>query len=150
MTWLSSLTHWHWLILGVILLIAEVAVSGGFLLWIGLSALAVSLVVWIIPTMSWGNQLLLFSVGAIISSVAWWAYLRKHPIATDDPKLNRRSEQYIGREFNLAEPIVNGRGKIRVDGIMWTVNGPDLPVDTKVKIIKADGVVLIAQKAKTD
>lgn len=146
MMWLNSLTHWHWLVLAAILLIAEVAVGGGFLLWIGISAIIVSITVWIIPNINWGIQLLLFSIAAIATSVIWWAYLRKHPITTDDPKLNRRSEQYVGRVFDLAEPIVNGRGKIRVDGIMWTVKGHDLPLGSQVKIIRAEGVVLVAEK----
>jgi membrane protein implicated in regulation of membrane protease activity len=150
MIWLNTLTHWHWLILGVILLIAEVAVSGGFLLWIGLSALVVSLIVWIVPTMHWGNQLLLFSAGAVIASASWWAYLRKHPIATEDPKLNRRSEQYTGRVFTLVEPIINGRGKVHIGDSTWTVQGPDSPAGTDVKIIRAEGVVLIAERAKID
>jgi membrane protein implicated in regulation of membrane protease activity len=148
MIWLNSLTHWHWLILAVVLLIAEVAISGGFLLWVGLSALVVSLVVWIFPNFYWGTQLLLFSIAAVATSVIWWAYLRRHPIATDDPKLNRRSEQYVGRVFTLVEPIINGRGKVRVGDTTWTVKGPDLPMGALVKIIRAEGVVLIAEEFK--
>jgi membrane protein implicated in regulation of membrane protease activity len=148
MEFFHAFTHWHWLALSAMLLIAEVLlVSGGFLLWIGLSALAVSIIVWISPTLTWGMQLMLFSAIAIITSIAWWAYLRRYPIKTDDPKLNRRSEQYVGRTFTLVQPIENGRGKIRVDDTTWTVKGPDLPIGTKVKIIHAEGVILIAEKA---
>ena len=146
MNFFHTLTHWHWLVLSALLLIAEVSISGGFLLWIGLSALAVSIIVWIAPAISWGIQMLLFSVIAVAASIIWWAYLRRYPIATDDPKLNRRSEQYVGRTFNLIEPIKNGRGKIHVDDSTWTVQGPDLPVGTTVKIIRAQGTLLIAEK----
>jgi membrane protein implicated in regulation of membrane protease activity len=141
-----TLTQWHWLILSALLLIAEVSISGGFLLWMGLSALAVSIIIWIMPSLSWGVQMLLFSVIAVITSILWWAYLRRYPIATDDPKLNRRSEQYVGRTFTLIEPIQNGRGKIRVDDSIWTVQGPELPLGTQVKIIRAEGTLLVAEK----
>jgi len=147
MEFFQTLTPWHWLIIAAALLIAEVLISGGFLLWIGLSAVAVSVIIWIVPSVSWSMQMILFSVIAIITSISWWAYLRRHPIQTDDPKLNRRSEQYVGRTFTLIQPIENGRGKIRVDDTTWTVKGPELPLGTKVKIIRAEGVILIAEKA---
>jgi inner membrane protein len=140
---LNALSQWDWLALAVILLIAEVLVSGGFLLWIGISAALVGVLVWIYPlVITWGIQMLLFSALAIISSICWWAYLKRNPIATDEPFLNLRSNQYIGRVFELSEPIINGRGKIKSGDSYWTVTGPDLPVGSKVKVIAADGVVL--------
>ncbi len=142
-----TLTQWHWLILSAILFIAEVSISGGFLLWIGISALVISAIVWIFPAISWGTQMMLFSIIAVATTFFWWAYLRRYPIATDDPQLNRRSERYVGRTFVLSEAIQNGRGKIHVDDSTWTVKGPDLPVGTTVKIIRTEGVLLIAEKA---
>jgi membrane protein implicated in regulation of membrane protease activity len=145
MTIFNHLTQWHWLVLALLLLIAEVLVSGGFLLWIGLSAAAVSLVVWFLPNLSIGLQMLLFGAGAILTSFIWWQYLQRHPIVSKDPNLNLRSQQYVGHTFNLIEPIINGRGKIRTGDSFWVVTGPDLPVGTKVKIIRADGMVLVAE-----
>lgn len=140
---MEALTQWHWLGLAAIFLIAEVLVSGGFLLWIGISAVIVGVLVWIFPhEISWGIQMLLFGMGAILSSVLWWLYLKHHPIKTDEPNLNLRTEQYIGRIFTLSEAIVNGRGKIRSGDSWWTVSGSDLPVGTKVKVIDVDGIIL--------
>jgi inner membrane protein len=142
---LLPFTYWHWLGLAVLLLIFEVLVSGGFLLWIGLSALMVSFLSWVFP-LTWTAQMILFCVCALLTSVGWWLYLQKRPLKTDDPKLNRRAEQYIGRTFELIQPIQNGRGKIHVDDSTWTVKGDDLPVGTKVKIVRAEGTILIAEK----
>lgn len=140
---LQALTQWHWLALAVILFIAEVLVGGGFLLWIGISALIVGLLEWIFPTtLTWGLQMLLFAVFGVLNCVLWWLYLRRHPSATDEPKLNRRSEAVVGRTFELSEPIVNGRGKIHAGDTSWLVTGPDLPVGAKVKVISADGTLL--------
>lgn len=143
---LTALTQWDWLALAAILLIAEVLVSGGFLLWIGISAALVGVFIWIFPnSLTWGLQMLMFGVLAIISSIFWWAYLRRNPIATDIPYLNLRSDQYIGRIFELTEPIVNGRGKIKSGDTSWSVAGPDLPAGSKVKVIGSDGIVLKVQ-----
>lgn len=144
-----ALTQWHWFGLAAIFLIAEMLVSGGFLLWIGISAAIVGAIAWIFPhEISWGIQMLLFGGFAILSSVSWWAYLKRHPIKSDEPRLNLRNEQYIGRVFSLSEAIVNGRGKIRSGDSYWIVTGPDLPVGARVEVIGVDGVILKVKKAE--
>ena len=37
--WLTTWSVWHWLVLGFVLLIAEILVPGVFLLWWGLAAI---------------------------------------------------------------------------------------------------------------
>jgi membrane protein implicated in regulation of membrane protease activity len=69
-------------------------------------------------------------------------YFAHHPIETDQPRLNRRGEQYVGRVFTLREPIVNGQGKIRVDDSTWKIQGVDCPSGTKVRVTGVNGVVL--------
>jgi len=141
-----AFTPWQWLGMAVILFILEISVSGGgFLLWVGLSSLAISIILWIFPGLLWGTQVILFSVLAVLASVLWWAYLKKNPLKTADSTLNRRSEQYVGRTFTLSEPILNGRGKIHVEDSTWTVKGPDLPLGAKVMIVRAEGTILIAE-----
>ena len=143
---LLPFTPWHWLGIALLLLIFEVLVSGGFLLWIGISALIVSLCSWLFPV-SWTMQMMLFSAFAVITSFGWWLYLQKRPLKSEDPKLNRRTEQYIGRTFELIQPVKNGRGKIHVDDSTWTVKcDEDLPLGTTVKIIRAEGTILIGEK----
>jgi len=139
----NYLNYWHWLGLGLILLILEILIaSGGFLLWIGLAAVITAGIAWLAPNLFWGVQILIFAVAGIICLVGWWSYLQRNPIRTDQPKLNRRGEQYIGRIFTLETAIENGRGTIHVDDSTWRVTGHDLPVGTKVKVIATDGVIL--------
>ena len=66
----------------------------------------------------------------------------RHPTETDQPRLNRRGEQYIGRTFTLDEPIVNGLGKIRVDDSTWKIEGGDCAAGTRITVVGVDGVVL--------
>ncbi|MBE9541419.1 MAG: NfeD family protein, partial [Proteobacteria bacterium] len=69
----------------------------------------------------------------------------QHRAETDHPLLNKRGAQYIGRVFSLIEPIENGRGKIRVDDSIWTVQGEDCPVDTKVEVTSVDGTLFVVK-----
>ena len=83
----------------------------------------------------------------MISVVAWRAYQRGHPTISDQPTLNRRGHHYLGRTFTLDEPIVEGRGKIRVDDSTWRIEGEDMAVGTRIKVVAVDGVILKVEKA---
>lgn len=142
----SSLTYWHWLSLGVVLLILELIISSsGFLLWLSLASFVVSIASWLVPTLLWSTQLILFSLAALLSLIAWRKYKDK-TAPESGPKLNRRAEQYINRLFTLVAPIVNGRGTIEVDDTRWLVAGEDLPAGAIVRVTHVDGVILNVQK----
>lgn len=143
MEWLQEASYWHWWVLGVLLLILEIISPAVFFLWMGISAGVVGLLVLIVPSMAWELQLVLFAAFSVASVMLWRRYLYKHPIESDQPKLNRRGEQYIGRTFTLEEPIVNGQGKIKVDDSIWKISGEDCPSGTKVQVNGVNGVVLI-------
>ena len=59
-----------------------------------------------------------------------------HPSVSksDQPDLNRRADQLIGRVLLLEEAIEAGRGKVRVGDTLWLAEGPDLPAGTRVKV----------------
>lgn len=67
--------------------------------------------------------------------------------STDEPDLNQRHAQLVGRSAVVAEPIVRGRGKVRVDDTLWPAEGPDLPSGTPVRIAGARGGVLVVAPA---
>ncbi|MEW7975140.1 MAG: NfeD family protein [Candidatus Thiodiazotropha endolucinida] len=142
MQWLNQLDYWHWLILAVVLMILEVFSPGAFLLWLGLAAGTVGLLLLLIPDITWQIQILLFALLSVTIIVLVRAFLQRRPIETDQPHLNRRGEQYLDRTFTLQEPIVNGEGKIHVDDTTWKITGEDCPAGTRIRISGVQGVVL--------
>lgn len=144
---LEQLTYWHWFILAAILIILEVFAPGAFLLWIGIAAGVVGAVLYFVPGMNWEFQFILFSLAAVGSILAWRGYRSKHPVTTDEPMLNRRGAQYVGRVFTLDTPIVDGIGKIRVDDSTWKIEGVDCPAGTKVKVVGIENTVLKVETA---
>ncbi len=139
---LDTLSHWHWWILAVTLVILEVFAPGAFFLWLGIAAGVVGALVYVMPALGWEYQVLTFSVLSVISIIVWRRFFRAQPSDTDQPALNRRGEQYVGRTFTLTEPIVNGVGKIRVDDSTWKIHGKDCPAGSQVKVTGADGTIL--------
>lgn len=139
------LKPWHWWMAAIVMMTLEVFAPGVFFMWLGLAAGIVGIISWLIPDIAWEWQVLAFAFLAVVSALLGRKWLELHPIASDQPFLNRRGEQYIGRTFTLSEPIVNGLGKIVVDDSTWRIQGTDCPAGAMVKVSGVDGVVLIVE-----
>lgn len=136
------MASWHWLVFGIALVILEVFVPGTFFLWMGVAALATGGLLYLVPTLAWEWQLLIFALISATTIVVWRYWMRRHPVVTDQPALNRRGEQYIGRVFVLQTAIENGVGRIRVDDTLWKVHGPDAAAGARVRVVGVEGIVL--------
>lgn len=139
---LAAIDYWHWWILAGILLIIEISAPSFFFLWLAIAAAITGLVLLAIPGLGWEYQLLTFSALSLVSISLFRRYQRSQPAPSDNPTLSRRGEQYVGRTFTLAEPIINNNGTIRVDDSTWRINGDDLPTGSTVKVVGVKGVIL--------
>ena len=144
---LTGIVFWHWWVAGVVLLGIEIFAPGFWFLWMAVAAGVVGAILYFLPDMIWEWQVLLFAVLSVSSMIVWRAYQRRNPTVSDQPNLNRRGAQYVGRVFTLDEAIVNGTGKIRVDDTTWKVSGDDQPLGAKVKVTGVDGTVLTVEPA---
>lgn len=118
---LLPFTPWHWLVLCLLLLVMEIAGTGGFLLWAGIAAGITALLLWMLPELSLAWQLFWFAVLAVISAVVWWQYLRRRKPNPLSLKLNRRHEHFVGRAGVLTEDVQAGRGRARFGDTTWIV-----------------------------
>jgi len=139
---MDSITFWHWLIAGVVLIAFEVMAPGVIFMWMGIAAIVTGLILFAIPTMGWEYQLIVFAILSIVSVGGFRMFVRKHPVVDENPNLNRRGQQYTGRTFTLITDIENGVGKASVDDSQWIVHGPDCSSGSKVKVISVEGAVL--------
>jgi len=147
MEWINDIIYWHWLILAVALIILEILMPGAYFLWMGISAAAVGGAMFIFPEMPLLVQILIFAVLSVITVMIYKTHKRKNPVVTDEPALNRRGEQYIGRNFTLSEPIVNGMGKVKVDDSTWKVTGIDMDAGATVRVVAVDGTTFKVEAA---
>lgn len=140
----SIATHYLWWILALLLIAGEVLLPGYFLLWIGIAAAAMGVLVWLLPPLGLLLQAVLFALLAFAACVLYARLLRPR-LERREPgseRLNRRGEQMIGQRYELVEPIVNGRGKARVGDGQWLVSGPDLPLGATVEVMAVEGTTL--------
>ena len=136
-----ALDFWHWWVFAVALVIIEILAPSFFALWLAIAAFVTGLALFLMPELQWQTQVLMFAVLSVISIIAWRRYYSTNPIETDQPMLNRRGEQYIGRVITLTMPIEDGHGKVQVDDSTWKIEGEDCPAGTKIKVVNVDNVV---------
>src|SRR5258705_12320698 len=106
----TSLGTWTWLIFGFILMGLELLAPGIFLFWLGLAALLVGLLSFLIPP-SWQTQLLMFAVFAVAAVPLWRRFaLSPASASKSNPFLHKPTHALGGRGFNLEKPILHGSG----------------------------------------
>lgn len=143
--WLSELQqHWFWLSLGFILGAVEMIAPGFFLMWLGLAAIIVGMLTWALP-ISLPLQVALFAILSVLTVYAGKKFLKDNPIESDDPKLNNRGARLTGEIVTVVEAIADGHGRVRVGDTDWNARGADAAVGAKVRVIGADGAVLLVE-----
>ena len=138
--------HWVWLSVGVLLVAAEIVAPGFFLIWIGAAAIVTGVLAWVLP-LGIPLQLGIFAVLAIVALYGGRRWLKANPITTTDPNLNQRGHRLIGEVLTVTQAIEDGRGRAKVGDGEWPVHGPDAAEGTKVRVVSADGGVLVVEAA---
>ena len=98
-------------------------------------ALIVGALAGLYPFVGFGVQLLFF---VVIASMLMWmmrSYLRERAAKVGKHQDVVQNQRYIGREFQLVNPIEAGRSSINIDGVVWHVQGRDSPSGSLVRVV---------------
>ncbi|MBT5499224.1 MAG: NfeD family protein [Thiotrichales bacterium] len=137
----DNLNFIHWLALGLAMVIIELFLWTTFLLWIGASAITVSIVFYLIPDIGGLTQLLTFLV---ISVAATYLSKRYYPVKTVDDELHEKAKTYIGKECKVSS-IENDVIKVQIGKSLWFAKGQELSVGQIVKIVDVDSSTFIVE-----
>jgi membrane protein implicated in regulation of membrane protease activity len=142
----SSFGVWTWFIVAVLLFVLETVVPGVHFIWFGLAAAIVGALGLVID-ISWEWQLITFAIISCITVFFARRYAGPDVVGSDEPDLNLRAAQYVGRVVTVEEAIADGRGKVRVGDTVWPAQGSDAPRGARVKITGTHGTVLLVEHA---
>ena len=137
----ENLNFMHWLVLGLSLIILELFLWTVFLLWIGVSAITVSIVFYLRPDTAWPIQLLIF---VALSLVTTYLSKRYYPVKTVDDELYEKAKTYIGKECKVSS-IEDDVIKIQIGKSLWFAKGSELSVGQTVKIIDVESATFIVE-----
>lgn len=136
-----------WAAVALVLFALEALAPGAFMLWLGFAAAAVFLGVLLVPGLPLLAQAAAFVVLSFVSIQVYRSWFRRREPASDQPMLNRRAEQLVGRVVPLERGIANGRGRVQIADAYWDVSGPELPAGAAVRIVAAHGMTLEVREA---
>ena len=154
MTWLASNILETLLIIGVTLLIIEVAVLGFstfFLFFAGLAAVTTAFVMWTgLISETWLNAMFSSTVFTLLYALLLWKRLSAMQNEVDD---TRAKTDLVGHTFVLNDDVIvdtpqDDKPTYQFSGIEWRLTAlQDLVKGTVVEIVQADvGVLLIKAK----
>ena len=137
----ENLNFMHWLVLGLSLIILELFLWTVFLLWIGASAITVSIFFYLMPETAWPIQLLIF---VALSLASTFLAKRYYPVKTVDDELHEKAKTYIGKECKVSS-IDDGAIKVKIGNSLWFAKGKELSVGQTVKIIDVESSTFIVE-----
>ena len=107
-----TLLYWHWLVLGMVLIIAEIFVPSFTIFWFGLGAIIVAGILLLAPEMGAAWQMFLWALASCIFALLWFKFVR--------PLMRDRTSAGIARDAALGEsgqvikaPEPGARGVVR-------------------------------------
>ena len=90
-----TLLYWHWLVFGMILVIAEIFVPSFTIFWFGLGAIIVAVIMLLAPGIAVAWQLFIWALASCIFALLWFRFVR--------PRMGDRTNAGIAREAALGE-----------------------------------------------
>jgi len=70
-----QMLYWHWLVLGLLLVVGEIFIPSFTILWFGLGALVVGLIELFVP-MSLSTQVLLWTLSSVGFTLIWFKIIK--------------------------------------------------------------------------
>ena len=137
-----KIVFWYWWALAAVLLVFEMLLPGVVFLFLAIGAAAAGFVLLIVSDLSLELQLVLFAVVAVASAVALRPTLRQLQNRQAAAHINARAHALIGKTFFNDQPILAGRGRVKLGDGSWIVTGPDMVAGAKVRVTAVDGTEL--------
>lgn len=146
LSWIASSGGWAWILLGLLLIGAELLAPAMFLIWFGLAALITGALVGL-TGMTWQPAALIFAILAVISVLAGRYLTRQRRDEPDKAEfLNAGTRALIGKTFTLDRALTGGIGQLKVGDSVWRIAGPDAGIGDRIRVTGADGATLKVEK----
>ena len=141
----SYFGHWTWFIIGVLLLLLELMLPGMVIVWFGAAAIGVGLLDLIIP-MNWQVEFAVFSILSVVLLVIGRPIVtRRINTESEQPNLNQRNREFIGKRYKLTEALKDGQGSLNINDTRWRIRGDDVPKGGWVRVTGVDGLELLVE-----
>lgn len=139
---LETISPWWWIAFGVGLSALEMVVASFVLIWPGLAAIIMAVILWVAPPMQGELQVALYAILSITLMFVGRGYLKRFGDGEPETNLNSRSQRMVGKQARVVD-FELGAGHVELDGLRWAAEWPEgqsAEAGNVVRIIAADGM----------
>lgn len=135
---------WHWMALGLLLGLAELAVPSFFIIWFGLGALLVGVILLLAPGLGFNAQVLLWTLASVGMTVLWFKVFRN----TSKTRSGQADEVVgeIGVLIHAVAPFTKGEVRFQkplLGADVWPCLADEaIAAGERVKVLAVDGQLL--------
>lgn len=148
-----AIEPWHWMVLGVVLIISEMFLTTFATLWFGVAAVIVALLAWLLPISEF-IQIVVWLMLSIIMVVAWFKFIK--PLSIDRTKAGLGGGVIIGElGMIVIKPTPDRVGTVRfsvpiVGATEWMcrTRGEEVEVGQRVVVVDVVGNELVVAPSK--
>lgn len=142
---------WHWVVLGLCLAMAELAVPAFFIVWFGIGAIAVGIVLLALPNLAVATQVLLWAGLSTLLVVFWFRYLKPRTVSV----VGSSAAQVRGEVGILVSALrPDTRGQVRfqkpvLGADVWECYAATpIKAGERVRIVAVEGSYIQVEEAK--
>lgn len=142
---------WHWVVLGIGLILFELILPSFTALWFGVAACIVALLLWIFPSLGIDAQFISWIVLSVGFTLFWFKYLK--PLSYDKTIAGLPREAIIGQVGTvIAVPVIEHTGKVRFpmpilgDDEWQCRSEQELAVGDRVKVVDILGNEIVVTR----
>ena len=144
-----DLAWWHWMVLGLALVLLELAVPSFFIVWFGLGALLVGVAMLVMPGLAFSGQMLLWTAASVAMTMLWFKVFRRGDGKTRSGQANEAIGE-IGILVSAVAPLgpTSARGEVRfqkpvMGSEVWPCLADEaLSAGERVRVLAVDGQLL--------
>ena len=150
LTYVEEMTYLGWFTFGLVLVLLELFLPGTYLIWFGLAAFVMGVLVNFVLLS--GIEILVYFalVSAVFAGIGWYVYtkiINKSKVPEKYKYLNDMAGAHIGKVYNLSEDVVDGRAKAKIGDTFWLIEvDGNLKKGDKVKITGVENGVILKEK----
>jgi len=141
--WLTRIDSTHWLVLALVLLIAELATGTTYLLWPAVAAGVTGLIALFFPTSVY-IEIGVFAGLTILLTLLGRPLVRNLRMAAENaPVLNERDKTVIGARAVAMNAFINGAGQVKLGDSVWRAQSSEaIAAGQAVEVLSVDGTTV--------
>lgn len=146
-----NIEWWHWTVIGIALILAELALPSFFLIWFGIAGLAMALVLLVAPELSLTAQLATWTALSLVMVVLWF---RVFKASFHKTRIGTSAGEVIGEVGLLVGAVAPfQRGKVRFQRPLlgaeeWVCLAENpIAAGERVRVVAVEGSFLKVVKA---